>query len=236
MTDSSVSYELRDRVAIITVDDGRANVVSHAVAADLAVAISRAESEAAAVVIAGRPGKFSAGFDLAVMTSGTDNARALLKAGAEVSLQIHGLRIPVVLACTGHALAMGGILLMAADVRIGARGSYKIGLNEVAIGMPVPRFAIALGRTSLHTTTINAALNLATVYDPEGAVAAGYLDELASDDDVIDVAIARAAALAETLNPKAFAETRDFLRGAGLAEMRTALATDLTTFTVELPA
>ena len=235
MSDSPVSYELRDRVAIITVDDGKANAVTHRMAADLIDGLDRAEAEAGAVVIAGRPGRFSAGFDLSVMTSSTDAARDLLRAGAEVSLRIHGLRIPVVLASTGHALAMGAILLMAADVRIGARGTYKIGLNEVAIGMPVPRFAIALARTSLATTSMNAALNLATVYDPEGAVVAGYLDELAHDGEVVDHAITRAAALAESLNPTAFATTREYLRGDGLAAMHDALAVDLTTFTVELP-
>jgi len=235
MSDSPVSYELRDRVAIITVDDGKANAVTHRMAADLIDGLDRAEAEAGAVVIAGRPGRFSAGFDLSVMTSSTDAARDLLRAGAEVSLRIHGLRIPVVLASTGHALAMGAILLMAADVRIGARGTYKIGLNEVAIGMPVPRFAIALARTSLATTSLNAALNLATVYDPEGAVVAGYLDELADDGEVVDHAITRAAALAESLNPTAFATTREYLRGDGLAAMHDALAVDLTTFTVELP-
>lgn len=235
MSDSPVSYELRDRVAIISVDDGKANAVSHRMAADLIDGLDRAEAEAGAVVIAGRPGRFSAGFDLSVMTSSTDAARDLLRAGAEVSLRIHGLRIPVVLASTGHALAMGAILLMAADVRIGARGTYKIGLNEVAIGMPVPRFAIALARTSLATTSMNAALNLATVYDPEGAVVAGYLDELADDGEVVDHAITRAAALAESLNPTAFATTREYLRGDGLASMHDALAVDLTTFTVELP-
>ena len=162
MTDPSVSYELRDRVALITIDDGKANVITHGICTALLASLDRAAAEADAVVIAGRPGRFSAGFDLSVMTSGTDAARALLGAGAEVAIAINGFPKPVVLASTGHALAMGAILLLAADVRIGGEGSYKIGLNEVAIGMPVPRFTVELARGCIAVGSLNAALNLAT--------------------------------------------------------------------------
>ena len=91
------------------------------------------------MAIIGRPGKFSAGFDLSVMTAGPDQARDLLRAGADLALRIYTFPIPVVLGATGHALAMGAILLMAADVRIGADGPFKVGLPEVEIGMPLPR-------------------------------------------------------------------------------------------------
>jgi len=231
----TVTYELRDRVAIITIDDGKANIVTHDIAAALSHSLNKAESEASTVVLAGRPGRFSAGFDLSVMTSGTEAARGLLKAGADVALQIHGLRIPVVIASTGHALAMGAILLLAADIRVGAEGNYKIGLNEVAIGMPVPRFAIALARATLATTSLNAAINLATIYNPTGAVSAGYYDEVVAEDAVLDTAIAHATDFAERLRAEPFALTRQYLRGAQLKAMYADLQIDLTTFTVDLP-
>ncbi len=235
MTETAVRYELQDRVAVVTVDDGKANAISHQLAADLHDALGRAAGEAGAVVIAGRPGRFSAGFDLATMTSSTEAARDLLQAGADLALEIHGHPTPVVLACTGHALAMGAIFLMAADVRIGAEGPFKIGLNEVAIGMPVPRFGVELARSSLSTTAFTAAVNLATIYDPEAAVAAGYLDRLAPADDVVSAAVECAAELAERLRPDAFALTRQNCRGANLEALRHGLATDIATFTVELP-
>lgn len=235
MSDSPVTYELRDRVAIITIDDGKANVINHALAAAVHDALGRASTEAGAVVIAGRPGRFCAGFDLSVMTSGTDNARDLLKAGADLAIEIHEFPLPVVIASTGHALAMGAILLMAADVRIGADGSYKIGLNEVAIGMPVPRFAVELARTSLTNKAFTAAVNHATVYDPAGAVDAGYYDRIVADDAVITTAVAHAADLAERLRPTAFVETRRNCRGDAIVNLRHVLAADISTFVVELP-
>ena len=234
-SDPSVSYELRDRVAVLTIDDGKANAITHGIADALLEGLTRAEAEAEAVVLAGRPGRFSAGFDLSVMTSGTTEARALLGAGAEVAIAINGFARPVVLAATGHALAMGAILLLAGDMRIGAAGNYKIGLNEVAIGMPVPRFTVELARGCIAVGELNAALNLATVYDPDGAVAAGFLDRVVPEDEVVDTAIATAAELAERLNPKAFATTRSFVRGASIERVRAGLAVDLTTFVVDLP-
>lgn len=235
MTDSPVTYELRDRVAIITIDDGKANAISHEIADGITSALARARNEAGAVVLAGRPGRFSAGFDLSVMTSSPEAARNLLAAGAAVAIEIHDFPKPVVVASTGHALAMGAILLMAADVRIGAEGNYKIGLNEVAIGMPVPRFAVELARTSLSTAAFTPAVNHATVYDPEGARLAGYLDQVVADDAVVPTAVAHAADLAERLDPDAFVVTRANCRGASLDLIRKGLATDISSFVVRTP-
>ena len=235
MTDSAVTYELRDRVAIITIDDGKANAISHAIAEGIHEALERARTEARAVVLAGRPGRFSAGFDLSVMTSSPEAARNLLAAGAANAIEIHEFPMPVVVASTGHALAMGAILLMAADHRIGAAGTYKIGLNEVAIGMPVPRFAVELARTSLSHAAFTAAVNHATVYDPEGAVRAGYFDQIVADDAVLSTAHAHAADLAERLDPDAFAITRTNCRGASLELIRDGLAADIATFVVRAP-
>jgi enoyl-CoA hydratase len=235
MTDSAVTYELHDRVALITVDDGKANAISHQIAAGIHEALEQAKTEAGAVVLAGRPGRFSAGFDLSVMTSSPEAARNLLKAGADIAIEIHEFPMPVVVASTGHALAMGAILLMSADVRIGAEGNYKIGLNEVAIGMPVPKFAVELARTSLSNAAFTAAVNLATVYDPAGAVSAGYLDQIVADDAVRSTALAHASDLAERLDADAFALTRTNCRGASLDLIRSGLAADIATFVVKVP-
>lgn len=236
MTGTVISYELRERVALITIDDGKANAVTHTLAAELREALARARTEAGAVVIAGRPGRFSAGFDLAVMTSGAEQARDLLRAGAEVALDIFEFPMPVVLAVTGHALAMGAILLLAADHRIGAEGAFKIGLNEVAIGMPVPSFAVELARECLTTTAFTTAINHAQIYDPPGAVTAGYLNAVVPADAVVDAAVAHAAELADRLRSGAFAVTRTNCRGAAASLIASKLESDIASFVVELPA
>jgi len=235
MTETAVSYELQGRVAVVTIDDGKANAISHQVASDVHDALQRARDEAGAVVLAGRPGRFSAGFDLGTMTSSTEAARNLLAAGAELGLEIFGYPKPVVIACTGHALAMGAILLFCSDLRIGAEGSFKIGLNEVAIGMPVPRFAVDLGRDRLTPAAFTRAINHATVFDPDGATTAGFLDRVVPADDVVAAAVADAAELAERLHPGGFATTRANCRGELIAKIRHELAADVATFTVDSP-
>jgi enoyl-CoA hydratase len=233
-TPPPVTYELDGAVAVVRMDDGKANAVSHEVVALLDQAIDRAADDGArAVVLVGRPGKFSAGFDLATMRSGLDEARDLLRVGLQLSLRLFELPAPVVAACTGHALAMGAILLLSSDLRIGAEGPFKVGLNEVAIGMPVPSSVVELARARLAPGHLTRAVNLAEVYDPEGAVAAGYLDELVAADEVEATAVARAHGLADALSHSAFAATRAHLRGALAADLRGRLHEDVTTFTVD---
>ena len=153
-----VTVTVTDGVAVIDLDDGKANALGFDVLAGLESALDRAEADdVSAVVIVGREGKFSAGFDLKVMTSGPEGARDMLGRGALLGLRMYMFPKPVVLAVTGHALAMGAILLCCADVRVGADGPFKIGLNEVAIGMPVPGFAVGICQDRLAIPAFTAA-------------------------------------------------------------------------------
>jgi enoyl-CoA hydratase len=178
------------------------------------------------VVIAGRPGRFSAGFDLAAMTSSPESMRELVTAGAESLLRIFTAPIPVVAACTGHALAAGALLLLVADRRIGADGPFKIGLNEVAIGMPMPRFGVAAARERIAPPQLDAAVQLATVYEPSAAVGVGYLDLVCPAPAVAGTAVAQARELAERLDPAAFQLTRMTLRGVQAQAFRQAFDED----------
>jgi enoyl-CoA hydratase len=232
-TAAAVSLELDGDIAVIRIDDGKANALSHEIISATQDALATARTEAKAVALIGREGKFSAGFDLTTMKAGPAEARDLLRAGAELGHAIYVCPVPVVIGCTGHALAMGAIALFCADVRIGAEGPYKIGMNEVAIGMPVPRFAIELASDRLTNRALTAAVNLAQVFDPAAAVEAGYLDEVVPLDEVPAAAIDRAKQLASTLQPTAFRLTREYLRGHRAEQVMAGLALDIETFTVE---
>lgn len=234
MTDAStaVTYTLEGDVAVIRVDDGKANALSHELIDAIRAGLDRATAEAKAVALIGREGKFCAGFDLTVMRGGVDAARGMLKAGAELGQAFYLSPIPVVMGCTGHALAMGAILLFCADVRIGAEGPYKIGMNEVAIGMPVPRFAVTLAADRLSKRHLGPATLLARVYDPASAIDAGYLDQTVPLEEVDTAAVAEAARLAGTLHLGPFALTREYVRGDTGRALETALAADMGTFLV----
>lgn len=194
----SPSYRLDDGVAVITLDDGKANAITPDILERLSALLDRAlADDARAVVLAGRDGRFSAGFDLPTMTSGTEAMQALVKQGAEFYMKLYGYPLPTIAACTGHALAGGAILLLSADHRVGADVPAKIGMNEVAIGMGLPIFAVELARDRLNPTQFGAATMAARIYDPAGATAAGYLDRVVPAESVVAEAIADARQLAQ---------------------------------------
>jgi enoyl-CoA hydratase len=217
------SFELQHGVALIRVDDGKANVMSLANQSALHAALDRAEKAAKSVVLAGRPGRFSGGFDLAVMSSGDAGAvREMVRGGGELALRLYEFPLPVVAACTGHAIAMGAVLLLASDTRIGVRGDFKIALNEVAIGLTLPMFAVELAQDRLSRRHLQRATTLAEVYDPAGAVGAGFLDRIVAPEALEKEAIAEARRY-EGLDLRAHQGTKRNLRGGTLERIRASL-------------
>ncbi|HTL39147.1 MAG TPA: crotonase/enoyl-CoA hydratase family protein [Kofleriaceae bacterium] len=221
-----VQYSLENKVAIVKMDDGKANALSRPMIDALTAALARAESEASAMVLVGRENRFCAGFDLRVMMSGPDAAKDLLKAGAALLMKLYGSQIPLVIACTGHALAGGALVVLTGDYRIGTTGAFQIGLNEVSLGMPVPVLAMELARDRLSKRALVHATLLAKIYDPESAIGAGYLDEVASADAVLERARAEATRLG-ALSKAAFQATKKRLRGATIQHVLTSLETDM---------
>ncbi|MEZ5296735.1 MAG: crotonase/enoyl-CoA hydratase family protein [Ilumatobacteraceae bacterium] len=220
-----VEYELGDGVATITMDDGRANALSPDMQEAIGAALDRAAADAAAVVLAGREGRFSAGFDLSVMSAGGQAVVDMVIGGFDLSLRLLEWPRPVVVACTGHAMAMGAFLLLSADERIGADGPFKIAANEVAIGMTMPHTAVALMRMRLTPPAFQRSAILAETFDLAGAVTAGYLDRLVAPDAVVATARERAVALL-ALDAQAHRDTKARVRAIGLDEMSAAKDVD----------
>jgi len=229
---SKTSYEVTDGVAVLRLDDGKANAVGHETLAAIEAALDDAEQGAGALVITGREGRFSAGFDLGVIGEGPEAARDLVATGARTAARLYGAAIPVVAACTGHAIAFGAIMLLSSDVRLGADVEAKIGLIEVSIGMPLPIFAIELARDRLSPRHFTAATALATAYSPRGAAEAGYLDEVVPADELDDAAMQRAQALAARVRRTAFASTRRTARQKTIDLIMSTLDEDLEHFGV----
>jgi enoyl-CoA hydratase len=223
-----LAYSIDNKVALIQMDDGKVNALSRSMIDAIIAALARAETEANAVVLAGRPERFSAGFDLRVMMSNPQAATELLTAGSELLLKLYASTIPLVIACTGHALAGGALMVLTGDYRIGTAGAYKLGLNEVGIGMPVPVLAMELARDRLLPTELVHATLHAKIYDPTSAVAAGYLDEVVAADATLARAKEEAARLGAH-SRSAFKATKTRLRGKTIDHIRSSMAEDLRT-------
>lgn len=229
MSNSGITYSLNGQVAELHMDDGKVNAISPGVLGALQEGLDRAEKEAQAILLLGRPGCFSAGFDLKTLGQGTGPARALAGAGAEFLLRLMGSPLPVVAGCTGHALALGALVLLASDRRIGAAGSFKLGLNEVAIGVTLPRFAVELAQERLSQRHRLRVALLAETLDPNEALDAGLLDEVVPPGSLQQEAYDRATRLAELPRP-AFQETKRRLRSGCVERARRGLARDFEDF------
>lgn len=211
MADEPLSYSLEAKTAVLRMDDGKANALSDAMIDALSAAVTRAEGEADAIVLTGRPDRFCAGFDLRVMMSGPANARVLLGRGADLFMKLYSTPLPLVIASTGHALAGGALVALTGDHRITADGAYKIGLNEVSIGMPVPILAMELARARLRASELTRATLMAQIYSPAEAVNAGYFDEVVPAAEVMPRALAEATRLGGLLR-NAYGATKTRLR------------------------
>jgi enoyl-CoA hydratase len=211
------TYEQVGDVALISMDDGKANAFGPPMIAAVNARLDRAADDAKGVVLTGRPGIFSGGFDLNVIRGGdAAQARAQAVGGARLMMRLYGWPQPLVVAAPGHAIALGAFGLLTGDHRLGADGEFGIGLNEVAIGATLPPFAWLLAKERLSKRYLTQATLTAKIYDPRGARDAGFLDEVVEADKLRDVALERAAQLAE-LHAKAYAGMKQGLRGESIA-------------------
>ena len=227
MTDPLVRYEKQDAVSTITLDDGKVNALSPAMFGALNAALDRAESDGSVVLITGRAGRFSGGFDLGVFSRGREASVEMLLAGARTARRLLAFPAPVVIASSGHAIAMAAFLLTTADLRIGvSEAGTRICANEVEIGLTVPHFAVELCRQRLTPSAFQRALDLAHVFPPDEAVRAGFLDEVVPAADLSRVAQERALALAKLMRD-AHTATKSRVRAQALAALDAAIESDL---------
>ena len=226
MAGTLVKYEVDGSVATLTIDDGKRNALSPEVFDELYGALERAENERAAVVITGREGVLSAGFDLKVMKAGGVRAVKMLRAGYGLTARLLSFPTPVVIASPGHAYAMGSFMLLSGDYRFGVPGPYTYVANEVAIGLPMPRVACEVLRLRLSPAARERAVTLSEPFTPEQALEVGFIDALVPIEQLLDASREKARALLE-LDPEAHAVSKKRLRAETLRNIRTSLPLDL---------
>jgi len=202
-----VSYQLDDGIATLALCNGKVNAISPEVIAALNRALDQAEQDGAVVIITGQPGILSGGYDLKVMTSGPQNAIALVTAGSTLARRMLAHPYPIIVACPGHAVAKGAFLLLSADYRVGVDGPFTIGLNEVQIGMTMHHVGIELARDRLRKAAFQRSVINAEMFNPQGAKDAGFLDQLVAPEELMGSARAMAQQL-KKINLKAHAKTK----------------------------
>jgi enoyl-CoA hydratase len=220
-----LSYQRTRSITTITLDDGKLNVMSLPMLDALNEALDQAQWDQAVVVLAGRTGVFSAGFDLPLLRASNAESARMVREGFALAERLFAFPFPVVIGCTGHALAMGAFLVLAGDYRVGAEGPFKIGVNEVAIGITMPRFGAELCRERLLPTHFSRAVLNSEIYGPDDATTAGFLDETVAAQDVVSTAQLVAERLS-ALDMTAYAATKQRVREQTMRVLRHAIDSD----------
>ncbi|MFC7419608.1 crotonase/enoyl-CoA hydratase family protein [Iodobacter arcticus] len=229
---SLVNYQYNDGIATLTLANGKVNAISMAVIDAFNQALDQAEQDQAVVLITAGAGVLSAGYDLKVMTSGLDHAIPLVTAGSTLSRRLLSHPYPVIVACPGHAIAKGAFLLLSADYRIGVAGPFSIGLNEVQIGMTMPYTGIEIARNRLSPAAFQRSVVNGEMFNPENALAAGFLDLLVEPEALASSAQAIAESL-KKISMKAHKNTKLKVRKELLASLDTAIELDKTTLSLD---
>jgi enoyl-CoA hydratase len=185
-----ISYHLEEGIATLTLCNGKVNAISPEVIAAFNAALDRAEQDKAIVIITGQPGILSGGYDLKVMTSSPQNAINLVAAGSTLARRMLAHPFPIIVACPGHAVAKGAFILLSSDYRIGVEGPFSIGLNEVQIGMTMHHAGIELARDRLRKSAFHRAVINGEMFDPQGALDAGFLDKVVPAEQLHATALA----------------------------------------------
>jgi len=219
----NLSFELVDEVALITLDDGKANALGFEMFSILDEALDQASSQAQATVLLGRPGVLSGGFDLNVIKSGdTSEIEKLVKCGIRMLMKLFGHEQPLVVGAPGHAVALGAFMLLSADYRFGIEGDFKIGLNETAIGLTLPTFGIELARARLSPLFLSRSAIIAELFDPTMAMEVGFLDAVVDEASLKTVAVEKAQNLS-FLDSKAYAGNKKAFRGELIERVLTSI-------------
>ena len=214
-----VTYETRDEIAVLTMDDGKANAINCEMIEEINAFLDRAEGESKAVLIVGREGIFCGGFDLRVIRSkNIERKRKQFLEGTRLAMRLYGFPKPVVAAVSGSSVALGAFLLLTADYRIGVNGSFRIGVNEVAIGMSLPPFALMLAESRISAQFLTNAIISATLFSPKEAIAVGFLDEVIKKRDLLSRSIKKAQSLAQ-LDVDSFSRVKLDIRGAQIRKV-----------------
>ncbi|WP_440881995.1 crotonase/enoyl-CoA hydratase family protein [Tenacibaculum sp. C7A-26P2] len=225
--DKLTQYKEDSNYAIITLNNGKVNAISHQVIDELNAALDRAESNKKVVILTGKSGIFSGGYDLKSMMTSPESALELVTRGSQLALKMLRFPLPIIAACNGHAIAKGAFLLLSADYRLGIDGQFKVGLNEVMIGMTMHNAGIEIAKGRLSPVFLERSVNNAEIYTPKEAIHAGFLDKIVPSDDILLPTAIKVAEMFGQLNLKAHAETKLKVRAKYLKSIEEAIQKDL---------
>lgn len=196
------TLESKDDVSIITIDDGKANVFSKNMIDAFNECLDNVPTDKGSLIITGREGMFSAGFDLKVISSGDiEKIRDMTLNGFKLLSRIFSFPRPVLAACSGHGIALGTFLLCCCDYRIGIKGEYMVGANEMRTNMVIPTPILELIKFRVTQSYKYRAVLGGEMFALEDATKTGIIDEITESNNLMNTAMEKAKDLSTMGNP-----------------------------------
>ena len=210
-------------ISTITLDDGKANVFSSKMSQDINQCLDEVATEEGCLIITGKEGMFSAGLDLKTIQSGdTDKIIEMSTAAFKLLARIFSFPRPVIAACSGHGIALGTFLLCCCDYRIGVKGDFMIGANEMRTNMVIPDPILELIKFRVAQSHKYRAILGAEMYSIDKALEAGLLDEIVSPDDLVKTVNEKAKDLA-TMGHPSYTMTKELFIAEPLKKINQAI-------------
>ena len=196
------TLESKEDVSIITIDDGKANVFSKNMIDAFNECLDNVPTDKGSLIITGREGMFSAGFDLKVISSGDiEKIRDMTLNGFKLLARIFSFPRPVLAACSGHGIALGTFLLCCCDYRIGIKGEYMVGANEMRTNMVIPTPILELIKFRVTQSYKYRAVLGGEMFALEDATKTGIIDEITESNNLMNTAMEKAKDLSTMGNP-----------------------------------
>ncbi len=224
-----ISYIIENNRAEITMDDGKANAMDFDYFEELNKALAAIESSGSKVlIIKGRQGFFSGGLDVKLIaTLAPNDLDRLAETFARAMLRVFLYPIPTIAVCTGHAIAGGAMLAFACDRRYIIEGNYRIQMNELVIGIPLPSWMLLIGQSAIPVAFQTETFLHAKAYTPREAHDAGIFHGLIDSGADIDASFNNAINALMSLHMNAYATTKRWLREKAAQQVLTILQDEL---------
>lgn len=202
MSDKLATLKKEENISVITLDDGKANVFSTKMSTDINECLDEVSVEDGCIVLTGREGMFSAGFDLKTLQGGDmEQIQEMTTTGFKLLSRIFSFPRPVIAACSGHGIALGTFLLCCCDYRIGIKGDFMLGANEMRTNMVIPPPILELIKFRVAQSHKYRAVLGAEMYTFENAKEAGLIDEVVDSNILMETAFNKAKDLATMGHP-----------------------------------
>ena len=223
MSEKIATIKKEDDISIITLDDGKANVFSPEMSNQLNACLDRVDTESGCLIITGREGMFSAGLDLKVIQSGdVDRIVEMSSSAFKLLARIFSFPRPVIAACSGHGIALGTFLICCCDYRIGIKGDYMLGANEMRTNMVIPTPILELIKFRVNDSHKYRAVLGAEMYNFYQAQEAGLIDDVVEIDNLMTAARDKAKDLA-TMGHPSYTMTKELFIAEPMAKINEAL-------------